>query len=80
MRALHDPSDYSVSQKWGAALKEAQSWGLIYNSVRHPGGHCIAAFRPPAISIPKQSSHLRYVWNGESIVEVIAARSILKFG
>lgn len=78
-KAFHDPFNYSESQRFGSELKESKSWGLIYNSVRHSGGHCIAAFRPPAITIPKQSSHLRYVWNGESIIEVIAARSILKF-
>lgn len=75
---LHDPNSYSESQKFGRKLKDKDSWGLVYNSVRHHGGTCIAAFRPPAISIPKQILHLRYIWNGEKITEVLGTQSILK--
>lgn len=71
--------DYSVSQKFGAALRELKSWGLIYNSVRRVGGICVAIFRPPAISNPEQYSHLRYIWNGKKITEVYAANTIVKF-
>jgi hypothetical protein len=75
---LHDPNSYSGSQEFGRHLRNNNSWGLVYNSVRHHGGTCIAAFRPPAISIPKKISHLKYVWNGEKITEVLDTQSILK--
>jgi hypothetical protein len=76
---LHHPSDYQESQLFGKKLRETLSWGLIYNSVRHQNGLCIAAFRPPAISVPVPTSHFRYVWNGERISEVLDTRSIFCF-
>lgn len=76
--SLHDPHHYSESQPFARTLRDQDSWGLIYNSVRHPGGTCIAALRPPAISIPKQISHLKYIWNGERITEVLDMQPILK--
>jgi hypothetical protein len=66
---LHDPdvSHYPVSQAFGAEVRAAGQWGIVYNSVRHPGGHCIAALRPPAVSIPRQGPQLLYRWDGERI-------------
>ncbi|POA20456.1 hypothetical protein C1886_08625 [Pseudomonas sp. FW300-N1A1] len=62
---LHDvdPACYSPAQAFAMQLRERLSWGLLYNSVRLNGHECIAAFRPPAISIPNQGKHLRYVWD-----------------
>jgi hypothetical protein len=76
---LHDPNSYINSQQFGRKIKESNAWGLIYRSVRHHGGTCIAAFRPPAISIPLQTSHLRYSWNGERITTVIDASVAMSF-
>jgi hypothetical protein len=75
---LHHPTHYSESQNFGYELRNINAWGLIYNSVRHPGGCCIAALRPPAISIPIQAAHLKYIWNGKKIIDVLEANSILK--
>lgn len=70
---LHDdnprPEDHPAAQAFARQLREAGSWGLVYNSVRHDGGECIAAFRPPAVSLPTQDAHLVYVWNGKRITE-----------
>lgn len=65
---LHDPDPtrYGAAQAFARELRDARSWGLLYNSVRLDGHECIAAFRPPAVSIPKQGKHLRYVWNAGS--------------
>lgn len=61
-------SDYSKSQKLGQELKESHAWGVVYNSVRHQGGECVAIFRPPAIQHPvTQTKHLKYKWNGTKI-------------
>ncbi|HXH04022.1 MAG TPA: RES family NAD+ phosphorylase [Candidatus Competibacteraceae bacterium] len=74
--ALHAPDDYGPAQRFAAALREQGSWGLAYRSVRRPGGECIAALRPPALSIPVQGPHLRYVWDGRTqrITEVLEVR------
>jgi len=75
---LYHPHDYSESQQFATILRNKKSWGLIYNSVRHKNGNCIAALRPPAISIPKQISHFKYIWDGKKITEVLNTHSILK--
>lgn len=77
-KTLHNPSDYSASQQFGQVLREKDAWGIIYNSIRHPDGCCIAALRPPAVSIPKQTAHFKYIWDGTKIVDVLETKSILK--
>lgn len=67
---LHNPMDYKASQKAGIFLKNLNTWGVVYNSVRDRGGECIGVFRPPAISIPIQTKHLTYAWNGKKITDV----------
>jgi hypothetical protein len=51
-------------------MRRAGHWGLVYNSVRDPGGLCLAAFRPPAVGIPVQGPQLLYRWDGDKIVAV----------
>ena len=67
---LHDPNDWGPSQAFGLEMRAVRSWGVVYRSVRDPGGECIAALRPPAITIPRQGPHLSYVWDGARIVRV----------
>jgi hypothetical protein len=62
--ALHDPDDYATPQRFGAALRARGSNGLVYRSVRDPGGQCLAVFRPKAIPIPSQGPHLQYHFDG----------------
>ncbi len=59
-----DPDSYAASQPFGAALRAAGSNGLVYPSVRNPGGRCVGAFRPKAVGIPVQSRHIKYHWDG----------------
>lgn len=73
---LHDPNDYFQSQQFGKIMKEIESWGIVYRSVRFEGGECIAAMRPPAISKPKQGMHLVYVWDGEMITDIYEKRAL----
>lgn len=62
---LHS-DDYTQSQAFARMLKEKKSNGLIYNSVRHKGGLCVAIFRPKAVSIPTQGGHYTYRWCGKT--------------
>ena len=64
------PDDWRPAQVFGLKMRAAQSWGIIYLSVRDPGGECIAALRPPAVTTPRQGPHLSYVWDGTRIVRV----------
>lgn len=65
---LHDanPAGYGPAQAFAMQLREKLSWGLLYNSVRLNGHECVAAFRPPAMSIPTQGTHVRYVWDSST--------------
>jgi RES domain len=65
---LLDPESYASSQPFGAWLREAGSNGLVYPSVRHRGGRCVAAFRPKAVGLPVQTKHLKYHYNGQRVV------------
>ncbi len=76
---LHHPTIYTDSQAFGKQIREQKSWGILYNSVRHKKGICMACLRPPAISIPKQMSHLKYIWNGVRITEVLDMQAVLSF-
>lgn len=67
---LHTPDDWVPGQMFGKDMKSINSWGIVYRSVRDPGGECIAALRPPAVSIPRQGAHLSYVWDGMQISHV----------
>ncbi len=69
-RPLHAPDDWLPAQKFGRLLKDSNSWGMVYHSVRDPGGQCIAVLRPPGITIPRPGPHLSYVWNGKQISKV----------
>ena len=75
---LHHAEDWKSSQKFAREMKKKNSWGLVYNSVRHAGGTCIAVFRPPAVSNPKQSLHLKYHWNGDQVTAVSSTEIVLE--
>ena len=51
-------------------MRRLNYWGIVYNSVRHQGGQCIAALRPPTVSIPVQGSLLEYAWDGNRVISV----------
>ncbi len=44
-----DPNSYAVSQSLGLRLLSSGSAGIVYPSVRHESGVCIACFRPPLV-------------------------------
>ncbi len=71
---LHDPHGYGVSQRFARRLREAGSAGIAFDSVRRDGGHCVAVFRPRAISRCRQAEHLVYRWDGTRISDVFEKR------
>lgn len=73
---IYDPDSYISSQVLGRRLKLSGSNGLVYDSVRHPGGECLAVFRPRLIQNLRQGVHLRYVWDGSRISRVYELRDL----
>jgi len=45
-----DPNNYQWSQRLAGELLEQGSAGVVYPSVRHNGGTCIACFRPALVN------------------------------
>ena len=72
--ALYHPSSYAVSQETARTLRDAGSDGIVYESVRNPGGECAAVFRPRLLSNCRQERHLCYVWDGSEIRTVYEKR------
>jgi RES domain-containing protein len=66
---LLDPDRYAASQRFGAELREQGSNGIVYPSVRHRGGRCVAALRPRAVGLSVQTRHLQYHYDGVRVVE-----------
>ena len=73
---IYDPDSYVSSQAFGRSLKLGGSNGIVYDSVRHPGGECLAILRPRLIQNLRQGMHLRYVWDGGSISRIYELRLI----
>ena len=66
-RELYDPESYAGSQPYGVKLRARGAGGIVYESVRHAGGECIAIFRPRLLKPAVQGAHLCFVWDGEKI-------------
>jgi RES domain len=64
---LLDPDSYGASQTFGTRLRDEGSNGIVYSSVRHAGGVCVAAFRPKAVGLPVQTKHLKYYFDGRRV-------------
>lgn len=67
--AFHQPSPaaYASTQRFAKQQRQIGSWGLLYRSVRSPGAECVAALRPPAVSLPVPGAHFRYRWDGKAL-------------
>jgi hypothetical protein len=63
-RPLHDPVSYTASQELARELLADGSNGIVYRSVRHAGGECIACFRPALVGDVRPSAHFEYRWQG----------------
>lgn len=51
-----DANSYKASQQLAAELLEKRSAGVVYPSVRHEGGTCIACFRPALVNNVRKGS------------------------
>lgn len=74
--AIHDRDDYHASQKLAVRLRAADSNGIVYDSVRDPGGQCVAIFWPNRVGPCSQAGHYAFCWDGETITDVIRLKAI----
>jgi RES domain len=75
-QAEHDPASYAASRKLGAQLRENDSNGIVYDSVRRKGGDCAALFYPDLASPCVQGKHLIYRWDGRKIAQVLEVSAV----
>jgi hypothetical protein len=65
--AVLSPGDYHAGQTLGRSARAAGASGIVYPSVRDPGGECLAAFRTLLLRDCHHAAYLEYNWNGSSI-------------
>jgi hypothetical protein len=56
------PDSYRASQQLGRRLLDEGSSGIVYPSVRHAGGTCIACFRPALVSNVREGSRVTFTF------------------
>lgn len=78
--AMHDADSYAASVKLARELRRTGSSGIVYDSVRHRGGECLAAFYPDVVAPCVQAQHLIYRWDGERIAQVLEVSEMKRSG
>ena len=72
----NEPMQYASAQILAKQLRDEGSNGIVYDSVRHTGGECVAVFRPRLLAPVKQGPHYCYVWDGVKITTVYKKSSL----
>lgn len=72
-----DPDDYGYAQGVGLQLRAEGAPGILYPSVRHPAGVCLAAFRTTLLKNCLHAAHLEYHWNGRAVDAVFEVAQLL---
>jgi len=78
--AAHDPERYVASVALARELRAVDSNGIVYDSARHHGGECLAAFHPDVVAPCVQAQHLVYRWDGARIVQVLTVSELMRPG
>ena len=60
-----NPDSYMASQLLAEELLAAGSLGIVYPSVRHARGTCVACFRPSIVAHVRKEATLTFRWTGE---------------
>jgi len=61
-----DPASYRASQRLAADLLNKGSTGIVYPAVRHPGGTCLACFRPALVGNVRQGEKITFTFQDPS--------------
>ena len=67
-----DPDSYAASQQLARDLLEAGSGGVVYPSVRHKAGTCIACFRPALVNNVRKGPRVSITFKNALAPPVIA--------
>ena len=72
-----DPDNYGYTQAIGRTLRAEGALGILYPSVRHPRGQCLAALRTALLKNCLHAAYLEYTWNGEDIDAVFEVSQLM---
>jgi hypothetical protein len=64
LQACLNPRSYLASQKLAERLLDEGSLGVVYPSVRHADGTCLACFRPPLVTNVRRDATYRFTFTG----------------
>ena len=67
---VYDPDHYGMAQALGARLRAAGGAGVVYRSVRQPGGQCAGLFSPRGAGPCLHAAYLLYAWDGERFTDI----------
>jgi RES domain-containing protein len=65
-----DPDSYIASQELAQQLLAAGALGIVYPSVRHPKGTCLACFRPALVMNVRKGRTYRFSWNKAGKIKI----------
>jgi hypothetical protein len=74
--ALLDPDDYAVSQRFARSVRDADTDGVVWPSVRRERGRCVGAFRPSLVHDAHTTGYIGYRWDGTAIADTFAMTSL----
>ena len=74
VRAWLDADSYVESQALAERLLDAGSLGVIYPSVRHAAGTCVACFRPALVANVRRGKTCRFTWDGDPTPTISVGR------
>jgi hypothetical protein len=60
-------ASYQASRAWALEVRASGAHGIVYPSVRHQSGTCVAAFKPSLIGSAKEERRLQYHWDGTRV-------------
>lgn len=75
-----DPDSYVASQELAQRLLDQGSLGVVYLSVRRPGGTCLACFRPALVGYVRKTARTRFTWSGGPTPTVTLEEDFLEPG
>lgn len=79
--ACLDPASYVASQTLAEKLLESGSPGVLYPSVRHRRGTCLACFDPKRLANVRRGARFRFSWRGKpapEVFQVAVSRKVAK--
>ncbi|HEY7298626.1 MAG TPA: RES family NAD+ phosphorylase [Xanthobacteraceae bacterium] len=61
-----DPAEsYGAGNRFAESVSDAGHYGIVYASLRHPGGTCFVALLPHAVQSVTQGRVIRLAWTGK---------------